>query len=313
MARIIYPENFHDQRKLLADILAKHTADGAASVLTVYLTEQDIVLADDVTDGNTALGHENNRALQSRLAETLNQLRDQTFDAPFSVLQKSFQFLKGLYKPAVSKVGEWGATVNGNAIVYPPEFIERHNLFKTFKQKYDSYVPPAPTPLDPLFNEHNIVMANLGLLNDQAKTHHDNFITATNASENFRQQRDLLWNPVIEDYKGIGDYLKKLFVLNPKKLGDWGFTVDDSPRAPKERTSKVKLLSQITTSGIVIGSTFKNIGTVPLHVYKGKTTTGTPAIVGSGESLGMAKGYSRITVVNPSNTTTGVFKVLIIN
>ena len=52
-----------------------------------------------------------------------------------------------------------------------------------------------------------------------------------------------------------------------------------------------------------------NLGTVDVHVYKGSTTTGTPSIVHPGEMLGMTKGYSTITVVNPSALVSAKFKV----
>ena len=44
-----------------------------------------------------------------------------------------------------------------------------------------------------------------------------------------------------------------------------------------------------------------------IHVYKGKTTTGMPVIVHPGEVLGMTKGYSVITVVNPSSLVTAKY------
>ena len=119
------------------------------------------------------------------------------------------------------------------------------------------------------------------------------------------------WQPVVQHLKDIGDYLKKLFANNPKNLGSWGFIVDDSPQKPALRTSKVKPGETVTNNSIIVGSTFTNTGTVDLHVYKGKTTTGTPSIVPPGEQLGMIKGFSTITVVNPNTLVAGKYSVFV--
>ena len=105
----------------------------------------------------------------------------------------------------------------------------------------------------------------------------------------------------------------KLYQDNEKALGMWGFTVDHSPQQPRVRTTKLKLGEKITTNGVVLGSTLSNIGETDVHVYAGKTTTGTPCIVHKGEQLGMQKGFSSITVVNPSVLQEAKFTVLVVN
>ncbi|MCF8459991.1 MAG: hypothetical protein K9G46_04655, partial [Flavobacteriales bacterium] len=129
-------------------------------------------------------------------------------------------------------------------------------------------------------------------------------------AEDATEDRNNAMNPVDAHLRSIGNFLMALYTTNPKELGHWGFTVDDSPRAPKQVVSKVKLSSQVTVNHCIIGGTFKNIGSVPLNVYKGKTASGAGVTVLSGEVYGIAKGFSTITVVNTSTTTTGVFSVL---
>ncbi len=99
----------------------------------------------------------------------------------------------------------------------------------------------------------------------------------------------------------------KLFSNNPKALGNWGFVVDDSSQKPKLRTTKLKLGEQITIMSIKLGTTLTNIGKTDLHLYKGKTTSGNPLIIHTGEQAGMQKGFSTITVINPSMLETGAF------
>ena len=112
-------------------------------------------------------------------------------------------------------------------------------------------------------------------------------------------------------FANIGSFLMKLYKGNEKALGSWGFVVDNSRQKPKLRTTKLKLSEQKTVNGVLIGSTLTNTGLGDLHLYKGKSTSGTPVIIHMGEKFGITKGYSSITVVNPSMTITGVFTVLV--
>jgi len=65
-------------------------------------------------------------------------------------MKKSFQYLKKFYAKNPAELGLWGATMNGNAIVYPPEFEELVKLFRAMKTKHDSFGPGA-SPLTAFF------------------------------------------------------------------------------------------------------------------------------------------------------------------
>lgn len=52
------------------------------------------------------------------------------------------------------------------------------------------------------------------------------------AEEAYRQ-RDLLLGNITESVKASRDLLLGIYRETPKALGDWGFDVDDSPRAKK--------------------------------------------------------------------------------
>jgi hypothetical protein len=95
----------------------------------------------------------------------------------------------------------------------------------------------------------------------------------------------------------------KLYPDNPRALGAFGFTVDEAGAKPKLQTTKIKLSDKITIKAVIIGTTLSNIGTVDLHLYKGSSTSGNPIIIHAGESYGITKGFSTITISNPSNTT----------
>ena len=308
MSRIIYPADFASQRTLFQLIKAKHDADGAASVLMAMLAQKNISLSDDATTGNSADTQEANRSLISKQAENFRQARDLVFTPVFSRLKSGVQFLKSFYKPKVQLLGNWGITVNNGRIGYPVDFSAQAKLFHIFKAAFDA--ASAPNPLTPYITQHNIDMNADETATNKAIDNHKNFVQAAKDAEIATEKRNNLWNPTEAHLRIIGDFLKKLFNDNEKKLGEWGFTVDASPQAAKERTSTVKPASQVTINAVIVGGTFTNIGAVDLHVYKSETITGTPSIVNQGEMLGMNKGYSTITVVNPSTTVEGKFKVL---
>lgn len=309
MARLIIPDDFTSQLTLLTNIVAQNTVLGAASPLTAFLTQQGIVLATDVTAGASAQTHETNRALLSKQSENYRQLRDNNFKPVWQIVTGSAQFLKQFYKNNMKELGNWGFTITDSGkINYPPAVTDRFAIFTAFAQKVSSFTPTT-NPLAPYFLQQNINMTKAATQATQATTNNTSFINASNQSENETELRNQLWLPVLGHIKTIGIFLMKVYANNPKALGNWGFVVDDSPQKPKLRTTKLKLGEQITVNAVLIGSTFTNIGTGDLHLYKGKSTAGTPNIIHAGEQFGIMKGFSVITVVNPSALVEGKFTV----
>jgi len=300
MARLIFPEAFEDQRVLLGLVRAKHNADGAASVLTAFLAEQGINLNTDFTTGNSAETNNTNSKTFARTAENNVEQRDNKFNPVMSHTRGEVQFLKAFYKPNYHTLGDWGVTVDGvSKIVYPPKFEDRVTLVRAIKAKHDTYAG-GTSPLAPYLTQQAININQDATATNNAETFQINQLDNRRDSEEETEQRDIKFNPVVKHLKDIGDFLMNLFKGSQKKLGEWGYTVDDSPRAPKLRTSTIKLSDQITLKGVVIGSTLTNVGTVSVNVYKGTTATGTFTQVLPAGKLGMPKGFSNITVVNTS-------------
>jgi len=171
-------------------------------------------------------------------------------------------------------------------------------------------MPPGSSPLEAYLGVHGLSISTNNTDTDAAEVLHSAAKELAQQAEDATQDRNNAWNPVMEHLRAIGGFLMSLYTTNPKELGEWGFTVDDSKRPPKQVVSKVKLGSQITVTHVIIGGTFKNIGTVPLTVYKGNSATGPSETVAAGEMYGITKGFSTITVANPSSTTTGIFSAL---
>jgi len=311
MARIIYPEDFLNQSLLLKKVVEMNNSLAPANnPLTAFLAQQNIVLADDETAADEAAAFEKQRRERAGEAENFTQKRDLAFDPVFVRMRSYYQFLKKFYSPNFMEINLWGApiTVSGR-IAYPNEFLERIAIFDALKGKYAEYAP-GTSPLDAYLALHKQNMADNTTAADDAFASHNKSKDAAGKAEDLTQDRNNVWNPVMEHLRAIGGFLISLYSNNPKELNLWGFTVDDSPRAPKQVKSKVKLLDQITVKTVIIGGTFKNIGTVPLIVYKGSSATGPGVTVNPGEMYGIAKGFSTITVANPSSTTTGQFSVL---
>ena len=310
MARLIIPDDFISQLTLLGNIINQNNLLGANSPLTAFLTQQNIILNDDAAAGSNAETHETSRALLSKQSENYRQLRDNYFKKPWSHLTGSAQLLKQFYKGNIKELGNWGFTITESGkINYPPAFIGRIVVFGNFLQKQNSY-PAGASPLQPYFTQQNIdITADAGFA-EQAVENNTAFTTSAQQSENETALRNQLWQPVLAHIKTIGGFLMKLYSNNPKALGNWGFLVDESTQKPRLRTSKIKPGDTAAFNGLIIGGTLTNTGPGEIHLYRGKTTTGTPAVIHAGEQFGITKGYSIITVVNPSTLVEARFSAL---
>lgn len=311
MARNILPENFASQQNLATKVNNQHVADGVNSVLTPYLTQNKIDLSKVISAGITAATHEESRKLLTGSSETQRKLRDNIFEPVFANLQSFVQFLKKLYKTNTKELTAWGITIDTNGkITYPTSFEDRAKLVETFLNKHTDYTNNS-SPLQPYITANEVDITKLTADLAKATTAHTSFEKNADDAKLETSLRDEIWTPAFKQIKDIAGYLLSLYKNNPKKVTAWGFDIVDAAATTGLRTSTVKAAETITSTGIVIGSTFTNIGTTDLHVYKGKTTKGTPSIVHANEQLGMVKGYSVITVVNPSTLVSGKFTVLV--
>ena len=310
MARIIFRTDLTGIQELQTNIIAKNTADGAASPLISLLAEQGINLATDAASMESAITSARFAALSRRQVENYVQKRELNFDPVFKNLKNEVQFLKKLKKGKERELGDWGISVDGsNKIVYPSGFEARVRITRSFYAKHLSY-PAGTSPLQNFIDDNGINVEREGLRVEAAERAHETAYATSREAEEAQRNSDNLVVNVLAHQRIIGGYLIKLKVKNPKALGEWGFTVDDSDREPKTRKTRIKPTEKITMGGIVIGSSLTNTGTTPIHVYTGKTTTGNPVIVEPLEKIGMIKGFSVITVINPGTLTTAEFTSL---
>ncbi|MCF8258861.1 MAG: hypothetical protein K9J06_15000, partial [Flavobacteriales bacterium] len=121
MARIIYPEDFLNQDRLLKNVVEKNDSFAPAeNPLTAFLAQQGIVLPDDATAADTASAFEKQRRAKAGEAEDMTQKRDLAFVPVFGNMRSYYQFLKKFYSPNFMELNLWGApiTVTGR-IAYP--------------------------------------------------------------------------------------------------------------------------------------------------------------------------------------------------
>lgn len=309
MARLIIPDDFPSQKKLFEAIAAENQSQGTDSVLTAYLTENGINIK-NLTAANSAQTLDDSRQVLVKQSTNYTQLRNITFDPIVAHLKSEVQFLKTFYKTNPKQLGEWGITVVGDSkITYPANFLDLAQVATLFFDKHLSYASNT-SPLQAFVTKNNIsVQADRDAI-DTAIGYHNSLVRTLAEAENATEQRNLIWLPILENIRGIGNFLMKLYPENPRALGAWGFTIDQSTTKPKDVVTKIKLSDKTTLKGVVIGGTLKNIGMVDVHVYKGSTTAGNPIIIHPNESFGIAKGFSTITVSNPSTTTEAKVSVL---
>lgn len=302
--RINYPELFLKLTELFKKIKAKHDADGAGSVLNPYLTEQSINLATDLTNTNSAIAKNKLFEQAEKDAEDHTQDRNKLFDPVFDNMTDGFQFLKKLYRGNPAELGHWGATVNKNAIVYPPEFLKRAELFETYKAKHDSY-PGDSSPLNPFLSVNEIDLDDDETAAGDAITEHNDAKQTEKDAEDLREERDNLFDPVMKHVRGMGQYLKGLYVKHPKHLGQWGYTIDDSPRDPKFRTTTVPAADSVTLTGVKLNSQVENTGTVDLLLHKGDEVGESPVNLPPEMRFTIKRGFGTLTVENPDPASAG--------
>ena len=311
MAGVVLPINFDEQTKLFNQIKAKHDADGAGSVLNMLLAEQNIDLAADDVSRAAAVDANIRQSKEFKLAEELREKRDLLFTPIFSSYKDMVQFLKTIYNPNYKKLGDWGVHVVGSArIVYPSSLSNRIDSVRDFVKKFNS-LPPAENPiLFYLANHPEVAMPTFAQL-DAILAIHKDFEQIRKNVEEATEARNVLWQPVMAHVRIIADYLKKLFYRNPAMLGQYGFTINYAKKTPKYRNTSIKLGQIKIVSGVIIGAELHNRGNTELLIYKGRQIKGEPIKVLPNSSLIIPKGYSNITVVNPSNIETGKYQVLL--
>jgi hypothetical protein len=307
MARINYPTDFLNRTQLFFLIRKKHDNDGPASPLTAYLAQQNIDLAADATATNAAVEKHDQFEENARNAEEATEARNNLFNPVFARLRGSVQYLKGYYKGNEKELGLWGVQVNGRRIVYPEAFLRRTELFNTFKARHDAL--GAASPLTAYLAEHNIDLGADGAAATEAGAKNDLAKQAGRDAEELREGRDNLFNPVFDHVRSMGQYLKALYVKNPKELGHWGYTVDDSPRKGRKATVIIEAGTTRVVKRLLNGKELTNKGPAAVVLRQGKDQSRDSVTIGPGKGFTIMRGWSTVTVVNSDQAQIAILSV----
>ena len=125
MAHIVFPDGLTAEQKLIIAINTKHTADGNASVLKVYLTQNGIDLDKAELIATQVVSIEASRVLLHNQSGNYTQLRDLSYLPVISRLKAEVQYLKSIYKTNPKELVNWSINVEGTAkVVYPVGFAD---------------------------------------------------------------------------------------------------------------------------------------------------------------------------------------------
>ena len=304
MARIKYPKDFLNQTELFKIIKAKHDEDPLTSPITPFLSQTGIDMDKDDTNTDKALKNDTLYDKTDKKGEDYTQDRNNLFNPVLKNMKSELQFLKKLYVENTKELGHWGAQVDEERVVYPTDFLLLTQLFKDVHAKHQSF-PAGSSPLA-LFLVQNDIDIDADLVKTtKAETKHDKKEQAKRDAEKYSELRDKFFNPVMAHVRMIAQYLKSLYVDNPKELGDWGYTVDDSPRKPRFRTTTIAAGSTRSLRGIKLLSKVENSGAVGLLLHKGKTAGKEPVVLPVAGKFTIRRGWGILRVENENQRENG--------
>jgi hypothetical protein len=311
MARIIYPAAVDAVMHLVDKVLTRHTELGTASPIVLLIDQHNIDLAADFAAMEDALTHERAAAAFRSQSENYTALRNLKSEPVMKTVGGIGQVLKAFYKPSYTEVALWGVDITATGkITYPSTAAAQQTLLLNLRNRNASFAP-GTSPLQAYLTKEGINPATLESTMQQAVQYDWQAEQKRNDALNEIELRNQKMAPVLEHLRIIGNYLMDFYSDNPRELGLWGLLIDENTSKPTERTTKIKLLDKATINSVIIGGSVTNVGEVDVHLYKGKTTVGNPVILTPGSVFGVPKGYSIITVSNPSPLKTAVVKALV--
>lgn len=80
--------------------------------------------------------------------------------------------------------------------------------------------------------------ATIGPKIDYCLLKHQEAVSLEKKMEEAYRERDLSFPEIKEIYNASKNLLKAVYSKNPKKLGEWGFVVDDSPQIKTKKAVK---------------------------------------------------------------------------
>jgi hypothetical protein len=101
------------------------------------------------------------------------------------------------------------------------------------KKVYDKHLADGGRSI--LTELEGLDWAVIGPRIDPCLANHKEAEALAKKAEELYLQRDVDMGPITEIVRASKNILKGKFTKNPKALGDWGYTVDDTPKAKKDK------------------------------------------------------------------------------
>ncbi|MEO5572296.1 MAG: hypothetical protein ABIT08_00560 [Bacteroidia bacterium] len=307
MSRLMLPVRFADKCELLTNVKSKDGADGVSSIIRPTMTDEGISLSTDNTAVTNAKAKQTLAKKNEKDAEKRTGERNNLLDPAFKDHKMCAQFLKRRFASNIAVLGDWGITVNGNAISYPVDFVGKQEAVLALIDKHLTFAA-GTSPLEGFLTDNAINLTTNRANAVTALTKHNERDQLERDAETATTDRDNFINPVMGHLKIIGNYLVAHFAKNPNKAGDWGYTVDTSPQGTKIRSGVIGFSSSKTLLNLANGGVLTNTCDHSLNAFKGKTTTGTPIVLAPGQNFPITKGFGTMTLQNPNNTIKGSYQ-----
>jgi len=305
-----FPSTFKGQQDLQIAINKKNISDADKSVINAYMLTKGIVLATDIANGILAAGRETNRILFVGQSEQATITRNTTFKPVWSRTLLWIQFLKINLGGNVKLLTDWGVTIDVNgSVTFPTDFPSRAIISGKIIAKHTAYTA-GTSPLLPFITANGDDLVILGTANTAAIASNDLSVQMGIKSSIETAARKKLWATSKKNIRLIGDFLMKLFATDTSVVAEWGFNIVSLASIAKLRTVKIKPTLSRTISSIYLGSKLTSTCKNDFVYYQGKKISGAAITVKAGEEVGLNKGCSSITVVNPSDLDNISFTVV---
>jgi len=309
MARINNPTNFVERTVLTKAVATKNTEDGDKSVLKQYLSENKIDLTKDVRQTDKAIVAHNEFERLDGASTKFTEERNLLFEPVFENYRKECQYLKKFYVGKERELVNWSIPIdNENEINYPAEFEQRATLVEKLYTYNTKLGEDSPLTIFLTNNEINPKTETDNT--EEARKKQIESINSKKTSELNREERDNIYNPLWKHTEDIGQFLKNLFPLNPRKLGEWGFDIEETTKQPVARIVTIDSNSKKTISAIKMNTEIENIGKITLIIHRGKTITENPVTLNAENKFKILRGWGTITVENNNKTEKGELKYL---
>lgn len=126
-------------------------------------------------------------------------------------------------------------------IDYPTDLIGQTDLLVSITAKVAK--DEDESPLLAMLSENNINLDDDIETCNKVLAYNTLFLASEKESQNYCQKRNNLMKPIMKHLKGGFQYLKKLYGINFKALGNWGGTISDTGKItyPAGTEERVKL------------------------------------------------------------------------